>query len=157
MRTSHCQGQSLGVCPGLEWFEPHEIGTAEGLYAGTGNAGAGVGALLLPRIFGGLSSVRLAVDGRHRARHRRLVSDAGPRSEVGFTPADGAPRGRLEGRNAPISSLSARRLLLTSPLAADTLRDLAIYFGARQSLKLAKFSDVMQRCRARARWRPVSA
>ena len=29
-----------------------EIGTAEGLYAGTGNVGAGVGALSLPRIFG---------------------------------------------------------------------------------------------------------
>jgi len=28
------------------------MGTAEGLYAGTGNVGAGVGALLLPRIFG---------------------------------------------------------------------------------------------------------
>jgi MFS transporter, NNP family, nitrate/nitrite transporter len=35
-----------------QWFDAHEIGTAEGLYAGTGNVGAGVGALLLPRIFG---------------------------------------------------------------------------------------------------------
>jgi MFS transporter, NNP family, nitrate/nitrite transporter len=42
----------IGIQHVAQWFEPHEIGTAEGLYAGTGNAGAGAGALLLPRIFG---------------------------------------------------------------------------------------------------------
>ncbi len=42
----------IGIQHVAQWFEPHEIGTAEGLYAGTGNAGAGVGALLLPRLFG---------------------------------------------------------------------------------------------------------
>lgn len=42
----------IGIQHVAQWFEPGEIGTAEGLYAGTGNAGAGVGALLLPRIFG---------------------------------------------------------------------------------------------------------
>jgi NNP family nitrate/nitrite transporter-like MFS transporter len=42
----------IGIQHVAQWFESHEIGTAEGLYAGTGNAGAGVGALLLPRIFG---------------------------------------------------------------------------------------------------------
>lgn len=42
----------VGIQHVAQWFDPHEIGTAEGLYAGTGNAGAGVGALLLPRIFG---------------------------------------------------------------------------------------------------------
>ena len=42
----------VGIQHVAQWFEPHEIGTAEGLYAGTGNVGAGVGALLLPRIFG---------------------------------------------------------------------------------------------------------
>lgn len=42
----------IGIQHVAQWFEPHEIGTAEGLYAGSGNAGAGVGALLLPRIFG---------------------------------------------------------------------------------------------------------
>jgi len=42
----------IGIQHVAQWFEPQEIGTAEGLYAGTGNAGAGVGALLLPRIFG---------------------------------------------------------------------------------------------------------
>ncbi|HEY7886682.1 MAG TPA: MFS transporter [Steroidobacteraceae bacterium] len=42
----------IGIQHVAQWFEPREIGTAEGLYAGTGNAGAGVGALLLPRIFG---------------------------------------------------------------------------------------------------------
>ncbi|MBR0854131.1 MFS transporter [Bradyrhizobium liaoningense] len=41
----------VGVQHVAQWFDAHEIGTAEGLYAGTGNAGAGVGALLLPRIF----------------------------------------------------------------------------------------------------------
>jgi NNP family nitrate/nitrite transporter-like MFS transporter len=42
----------VGIQHVAQWFESHEIGTAEGLYAGTGNVGAGVGALLLPRIFG---------------------------------------------------------------------------------------------------------
>lgn len=42
----------IGIQHVAQWFEPYEIGTAEGLYAGTGNVGAGVGALLLPRIFG---------------------------------------------------------------------------------------------------------
>jgi NNP family nitrate/nitrite transporter-like MFS transporter len=42
----------VGIQHVAQWFESREIGTAEGLYAGTGNAGAGVGALLLPRIFG---------------------------------------------------------------------------------------------------------
>ncbi|AOV17398.1 nitrate/nitrite transporter [Acidihalobacter aeolianus] len=42
----------VGIQHVAQWFEPDEIGTAEGLYAGTGNVGAGVGALLLPRIFG---------------------------------------------------------------------------------------------------------
>jgi NNP family nitrate/nitrite transporter-like MFS transporter len=42
----------VGIQHVAQWFEPHEMGTAEGLYAGTGNVGAGVGALLLPRIFG---------------------------------------------------------------------------------------------------------
>ena len=42
----------IGIQHVAQWFEPHEIGTAEGIYAGTGNVGAGVGALLLPRIFG---------------------------------------------------------------------------------------------------------
>ncbi|HEY1736763.1 MAG TPA: MFS transporter [Methylovirgula sp.] len=42
----------VGIQHVAQWFEPAEIGTAEGIYAGTGNAGAGVGALLLPRIFG---------------------------------------------------------------------------------------------------------
>ena len=42
----------VGIQHVAQWFEPHEIGTAEGLYAGTGNVGAGTGALLLPRIFG---------------------------------------------------------------------------------------------------------
>jgi MFS transporter, NNP family, nitrate/nitrite transporter len=42
----------VGIQHVAQWFDSHEIGTAEGLYAGTGNAGAGVGALLLPRIFG---------------------------------------------------------------------------------------------------------
>jgi len=42
----------VGIQHVAQWFDPHEIGTAEGLYAGTGNVGAGVGALLLPRLFG---------------------------------------------------------------------------------------------------------
>lgn len=42
----------VGIQHVAQWFDEHEIGTAEGLYAGTGNAGAGVGALLLPRIYG---------------------------------------------------------------------------------------------------------
>lgn len=42
----------VGIQHVAQWFDDDEIGTAEGLYAGTGNVGAGVGALLLPRIFG---------------------------------------------------------------------------------------------------------
>lgn len=42
----------VGIQHVAQWFNSHEIGTAEGLYAGTGNVGAGMGALLLPRIFG---------------------------------------------------------------------------------------------------------
>jgi len=42
----------VGIQHVAQWFDSHEIGTAEGLYAGTGNVGAGVGALLLPRMFG---------------------------------------------------------------------------------------------------------
>ena len=42
----------VGIQHVAQWFDSHEIGTAEGLYAGTGNVGAGIGALLLPRIFG---------------------------------------------------------------------------------------------------------
>ncbi|MGA7789881.1 MAG: MFS transporter [Xanthobacteraceae bacterium] len=42
----------VGIQHVAQWFDSREIGTAEGLYAGTGNVGAGVGALLLPRIFG---------------------------------------------------------------------------------------------------------
>lgn len=42
----------VGIQHVAQWFDAHEIGAAEGLYAGTGNVGAGVGALLLPRLFG---------------------------------------------------------------------------------------------------------
>lgn len=42
----------VGIQHVAQWFDAHEIGTAEGLYAGSGNVGAGVGALVLPRIFG---------------------------------------------------------------------------------------------------------
>ncbi|HEV7219264.1 MAG TPA: MFS transporter [Terriglobales bacterium] len=42
----------VGIQHVAQWFNADEIGTAEGLYAGTGNAGAGVGALFLPRLFG---------------------------------------------------------------------------------------------------------
>ena len=42
----------VGIQHVAQWFNADEIGTAEGLYAGTGNVGAGVGALFLPRIFG---------------------------------------------------------------------------------------------------------
>lgn len=42
----------VGIQHVAQWFNPSEIGTAEGLYAGTGNVGAGMGALVLPRVFG---------------------------------------------------------------------------------------------------------
>ena len=42
----------VGIQHVAQWFDPREIGTAEGLYAGTGNVGAGMGALVLPHIFG---------------------------------------------------------------------------------------------------------
>lgn len=42
----------VGVQHVSQWFEKEEIGVAMGLYAGTGNAGAGIGMFLLPRIYG---------------------------------------------------------------------------------------------------------
>jgi MFS transporter, NNP family, nitrate/nitrite transporter len=42
----------VGIQHVAQWFSANEIGTAEGLYAGTGNVGAGMGALVLPRLFG---------------------------------------------------------------------------------------------------------
>ena len=42
----------IGIQHVSEWFEAEQLGTAEGIYAGIGNAGAAGGALLLPRVFG---------------------------------------------------------------------------------------------------------
>jgi NNP family nitrate/nitrite transporter-like MFS transporter len=41
----------IGIQHVSEWFEEAELGTAEGIYAGIGNAGAAGGALVLPRVF----------------------------------------------------------------------------------------------------------
>ncbi|AEH35790.1 major facilitator superfamily MFS_1 [Halopiger xanaduensis SH-6] len=43
----------IGIQHVSEWFEEEELGTAEGIFAGIGNAGAGLGAYFtLPRLFG---------------------------------------------------------------------------------------------------------
>jgi len=42
----------IGIQHMAQWFQKNEIGLAQGIYAGTGNVGAGLGALLLPRIYG---------------------------------------------------------------------------------------------------------
>ncbi len=43
----------IGIQHVAEWFEGENLGTAEGIFAGIGNAGAGLGAYFtLPRIFG---------------------------------------------------------------------------------------------------------
>ena len=43
----------IGIQHVAEWFEAENLGTAEGIFAGIGNAGAGLGAYFtLPRIFG---------------------------------------------------------------------------------------------------------
>jgi NNP family nitrate/nitrite transporter-like MFS transporter len=41
----------IGIQHVSEWFSADELGTAEGIYAGIGNAGAAAGALILPRVF----------------------------------------------------------------------------------------------------------
>ena len=41
----------IGIQHVSEWFTAEELGTAEGIYAGIGNAGAAGGALILPRVF----------------------------------------------------------------------------------------------------------
>ena len=41
----------IGIQHVSEWFEEEELGLAEGIYAGIGNAGAAGGALILPRVF----------------------------------------------------------------------------------------------------------
>jgi NNP family nitrate/nitrite transporter-like MFS transporter len=42
----------IGIQHVSEWFPEEQLGTAEGIYAGVGNAGAAGGALVLPRVFG---------------------------------------------------------------------------------------------------------
>ncbi len=42
----------IGIQHVSQWFEKNESGLAQGIYAGTGNVGAGLGALLLPRMYG---------------------------------------------------------------------------------------------------------
>jgi len=61
----------VGIQHVAQWFPEEQVGTAEGVYAGFGNAGAAGGALLLPRLFGadwraafiatGVASILLAV------------------------------------------------------------------------------------------------
>ncbi|WP_425498606.1 MFS transporter [Natrinema salinisoli] len=41
----------IGIQHVSEWFDEEQLGTAEGIYAGVGNAGAAGGALVLPRVF----------------------------------------------------------------------------------------------------------
>ncbi|GAB3682948.1 MFS transporter [Salinarchaeum chitinilyticum] len=42
----------IGIQHVAEWFDEENLGMAEGIYAGVGNAGAAGGALILPRVFG---------------------------------------------------------------------------------------------------------
>lgn len=42
----------IGIQHVAQWFNKQEMGLAQGIYAGTGNVGAGLGALMLPRIYG---------------------------------------------------------------------------------------------------------
>ena len=42
----------IGIQHVSEWFDEENLGLAEGVYAGFGNAGAAGGALILPRVFG---------------------------------------------------------------------------------------------------------
>ncbi|MDS0278896.1 MFS transporter [Halomicroarcula sp. S1AR25-4] len=42
----------IGIQHVAEWWEEENLGLAEGIYAGVGNAGAAGGALILPRVFG---------------------------------------------------------------------------------------------------------
>ncbi|WP_254766127.1 MFS transporter [Salinilacihabitans rarus] len=42
----------VGIQHVSQWFPEEQLGTAEGVYAGFGNAGAAGGALVLPRLFG---------------------------------------------------------------------------------------------------------
>ncbi|MBX0322607.1 MFS transporter [Halomicroarcula sp. F13] len=42
----------IGIQHVAEWWEEENLGLAEGIYAGVGNAGAAGGALVLPRVFG---------------------------------------------------------------------------------------------------------
>ncbi|QZP37169.1 MFS transporter [Halobaculum magnesiiphilum] len=88
----------VGIQHVAQWFDEHEIGTAEGLYAGTGNVGAGVGALLLPRIYGtnfseaflhlGLVAIGIAVVYKWRgraARDRATAETARENTSLGDT------------------------------------------------------------------------
>ncbi|RRJ32329.1 nitrate/nitrite transporter [Halocatena pleomorpha] len=54
----------IGIQHVAQWFPENQLGTAEGIYAGVGNAGAGAGALVLPRIFNDWSGPLFATDWR---------------------------------------------------------------------------------------------
>lgn len=54
----------IGIQHVAQWFPEEQLGTAEGIYAGLGNSGAGLGALLLPRIFSGWSGPLFTTDWR---------------------------------------------------------------------------------------------
>ena len=76
----------VGIQHVAQWFDEHEMGTAEGLYAGTGNVGAGVGALVLPRLYGvnfgdaflhlGIGAILIAVLYKWRGEPARDVETA---------------------------------------------------------------------------------
>ena len=71
----------VGIQHVAQWFNANEIGTAEGLYAGTGNVGAGMGALAAAAHLRHGLSCRLSLARRHRALHRRLVSRSRTRGQ----------------------------------------------------------------------------
>jgi len=65
----------IGIQHVAEWFEEENLGLAEGIYAGIGNAGAAGGALILPRVFGsGWSGPLFATNWRAAFFYTGIVS-----------------------------------------------------------------------------------
>jgi NNP family nitrate/nitrite transporter-like MFS transporter len=64
----------IGIQHVAEWFPEEQLGTAEGIYAGIGNAGAAGGALVLPRLFGNWSGPLFDVGWRAAFFYTGVVS-----------------------------------------------------------------------------------
>lgn len=111
----------IGIKHIAELFPTEKIGTAEGIYAGIGNTGAGVGGILLPRIFGtDWRTAFLATGGAALAMAGvyLLLSDPPDRS-VGTVAIDGGEWVRIATRYGTIALALGYAMTFGLKLAMD--------------------------------------